>query len=244
MGELHLEIITDRLLREFGVGANVGRPQVAYKETVTGTARAQGRFVRQSGGRGQYGDVWLEVGPSDQYLEFASAVGGNVIPAEYVSAVETGIRGAMESGVLGGYPITNVRVRLVGGSYHEVDSSDLAFKIAASMAFRNAVRADRPVLQEPIMSVEVVAPEARVGEVIADLNGRRARIQGMDPSPGGTQTLRALVPLAEMFGYATELRSLTQGRATYTMEPSHYATVPENVAEQILAGQYAYSTGA
>ena len=244
MGELHLEIITDRLVREFGVGASVGKPQVSYKETVTGVARAQGRYVRQTGGRGHYGDVWLEVGPSDQYLVFEDCTRGGVVPAEYVRAVEAGVREAMESGVLGGYPMTNLHVKLVDGSYHEVDSSDLAFKIAASMAFRNAVRADRPVLQEPMMAVEVVVTEDRVGEVIADLNGRRARIQGMEPSPGGTQTLRALVPLAEMFGYATELRSLTQGRGTYTMEPSHYDRVPEAVAERILPGQFAYSAGA
>ncbi len=243
MGELHLEIITDRLLREFGVGANVGRQQVAYKETVTSVARAQGKYVRQSGGRGQYGDVTLEIGPCDQYLVFEDATKGGVVPQQFVPAVEQGVREAMESGVLGGYPMTNLQVRLVDGSFHEVDSSDLAFKIAASMAFRNAVRADRPVLQEPVMSVEVVTPEEKVGEVIADLNGRRAHITGMEPTPGATQTVRAMVPLAEMFGYATDLRSLTQGRATYTMEPSHYDTVPENVAERIVPGQYAYSGG-
>jgi len=244
MGELHLEIITDRLLREFSVGANVGRPQVAYKETVTSAGRAQGKFVRQTGGRGQYGDVWLEVGPSEQHLVFEDATKGGVIPREFIPAIEAGVREAMESGVLGGYPMTGVHVKVVDGSYHEVDSSELAFKIAGGMAFRNAVRADRPILMEPIMSVEVVAPEERVGEVIADLNSRRARIQGMDPAPGGTQAVRALVPLAEMFGYATQLRSLTQGRATYTMEPCQYGPVPEQLMEQILPGQYAHPVGA
>jgi elongation factor G len=236
MGELHLEIVVDRLLREFKVAANVGRPQVSYRETLTAVAEGEGRFVRQTGGRGQYGHVLLRVAPAPAGgIEFESRVSGGEVPREFIPAIERGARGAMEGGVLAGYPVTDVKVTLLGGSYHEVDSSEMAFQIAAAMAFRDAAGRAHPVLKEPIMKVEVVVAEDRLGDVIGDLNGRRADIQGMEPSPGGTQTIRALVPLAEMFSYATALRSLTQGRATYTMEPSHYQEVPAQIAEQLLA---------
>lgn len=236
MGELHLEIIVDRLLREFNVAASVGRPQVSYREALTGTAEGEGRFVRQSGGHGQYGHVTLQVAPAPGAgIEFENRVTGGQIPKEFIPAAERGVRGAMEGGVLAGYPMTDVKVTLLGGSYHEVDSSEIAFEIAGAMAFRDAAGRAQPMLKEPIMKVEVVVGEDRLGDVIGDLNGRRADIQGMEPSPGGTQTVRALVPLAEMFGYATALRSLTQGRATYTMEPSHYQQVPAQIADQLLA---------
>jgi len=236
MGELHLEIVVDRLLREFKVAANVGRPQVSYRETLTAAAEGEGRFVRQTGGRGQYGHVLLRVAPAPAGgIEFESRVSGGEVPREFIPAIERGARGAMEGGVLAGYPVTDVKLTLLGGSYHEVDSSEMAFQIAAAMAFRDAAGRAHPVLKEPIMKVEVVVAEDRLGDVIGDLNGRRADIQGMEPSPGGTQTIRALVPLAEMFSYATALRSLTQGRATYTMEPSHYQEVPAQIAEQLLA---------
>jgi len=237
MGELHLEILVDRVLREFGVAATVGRPQVAYRETVSEAARAQGRYVRQTGGRGQYGDVVLEVGPlpAGEGFLFENQITGNAVPKQFVPAVEAGIREAMESGVLAGYPMIDIRAALVDGSYHEVDSSEMAFKIAGSMAFQQAYREAHPVLKEPIMKVEVVAPEAHVGDVMSDLNARRGHIAGMEPTPGGTQTILAMVPLAEMFGYATRLRSLTQGRATYTMEPSRYEEVPKHIAETIIA---------
>jgi elongation factor G len=235
MGELHLEIVVDRLLREFNVAANVGRPQVAYREKVTSAAEGEGRFVRQTGGHGQYGHVVLRVAPSPSgTIEFDSKITQGAIPKEFIPSVERGVRGAMEGGVLAGYPMTEVKVTVLGGSYHEVDSSDMAFEIAGAMAFRDAASRAHPVLNEPVMKVEVVAAEDRLGEVIGDLNTRRGEILGMEPSPGGTQTIRALVPLAEMFGYATALRSLTQGRATYTMEPSHYQEVPAQIAEQLL----------
>jgi elongation factor G len=234
MGELHLEIITDRLLRQFSVGANVGKPQVAYRETVTRRAQGEGRHVRQTGGRGQYGHVILEVEPSQAGFSFTSAVRGGDIPTEFMSAVKDGVREALESGVLAGYPVNNVQVTVLGGSSHAVDSSELAFKIAASMAFRDAAHKAEPALLEPIMRVEVVTPEISLGDVIGDLNARRAEIQGMEPTPGATQTIRCLVPLAEMFGYATTLRSLTQGRATYTMEPYQYAPAPLQIADEIL----------
>ena len=236
MGELHLEIIVDRLLREFNVAANVGRPQVSYREALTTAAEGEGRFVRQTGGHGQYGHVVLRVEPSAaDGTEFESKVQAGAVPKEFVPAVERGVRGAMEGGVLSGYPVTGVKVTLLGGSYHEVDSSEIAFQIAGAMAFREAAGRANPVLNEPVMTVEVVVAEDRLGDVIGDLNSRRADILGMEPSPGGAQTIRALVPLAEMFSYATALRSLTQGRATYTMEPSHYQEVPAQIAEQLLA---------
>jgi elongation factor G len=236
MGELHLEIIVDRLLREFNVGANVGRPQVAYKETIRKAIEQQGRFVRQTGGRGQYGDVWIKVEPqaAGAGFEFVDAVKGGSIPREYIPAVEKGVREATENGALAGYPMVDVKVTLFDGSYHDVDSSEIAFKIAGSMAFKEATRKANPVLLEPIMAVEVVVPEEFMGDVIGDLSSRRGKVLGMDTRPAA-QAIDARVPLAEMFGYATDLRSMTQGRATYTMQFSHYEPVPAAVAEGIIA---------
>ncbi|HEX6175666.1 MAG TPA: elongation factor G [Candidatus Binatia bacterium] len=236
MGELHLEIIVDRLLREFNVGANVGKPQVAYKETVRKAVEQQGKFIRQTGGRGQYGDVWIKLEPQEPGagFEFVDAVKGGAIPREYIPAVEKGIKEATENGALAGYPIVDVKVTLFDGSYHDVDSSEIAFKIAGSMAFKEAARKASPVLLEPIMSVEVVVPEDFMGDVIGDLNSRRGKVLGMDSRPAA-QAIDARVPLAQMFGYATDLRSMTQGRATYTMQFSHYEPVPANVAEGIIA---------
>jgi elongation factor G len=236
MGELHLEIIVDRLLREFNVGANVGKPQVAYKETVRKTVEQQGRFIRQTGGRGQYGDVWikLEPQPTGQGFEFVDAIKGGSIPREYIPAVEKGVKEATENGALAGYPMVDVKVTLFDGSYHDVDSSEIAFKIAGSMAFKEAARKANPVLLEPIMSVEVVVPEDFMGDVIGDISSRRGKVLGMDTRPAA-QAIDARVPLAQMFGYATDLRSMTQGRATYTMQFSHYEPVPAAVAEGIIA---------
>ena len=236
MGELHLEIIVDRLLREFNVGANVGRPQVAYKETVRKAVEQQGRFIRQTGGRGQYGDVWIKLEPQapGAGFEFVDAVRGGAIPREYISAVEKGVREATGNGALAGYPIVDVKVTLFDGSYHDVDSSEIAFKIAGSMAFKEAARKAHPVLLEPIMSVEVVVPEDFMGDVIGDLSSRRGKVLGMDTRPAA-QAIDARVPLAQMFGYATDLRSMSQGRATYTMQFSHYEPVPAAVAEGIIA---------
>ena len=236
MGELHLEIIVDRLTREFRVGANVGKPQVAYKETIKVAAKAEGKFIRQTGGRGQYGHVWIEIEPIERGkgFEFVNKIVGGTIPREFIPAVEKGIVEAMEGGVLAGYPVVDVKVILFDGSYHEVDSSELAFKIAASMAFKDACKKGDIVLLEPIMDVEVVTPEEYMGEVIGDLNSRRGRIQSMEKR-GRAQVIRAMVPLAEMFGYATDLRSKTQGRGTYTMQFSHYDEVPKNLTEQIIA---------
>jgi elongation factor G len=248
MGELHLEIIVDRLLREFKVQANVGRPQVAYKETIRTTSEAEGKFIRQTGGRGQYGHVFLRVEPLEpgKGFEFVNKIVGGVVPREYIPAVEAGVREAMETGVLAGYPVIDIRVTLFDGSYHEVDSSEMAFKIAASMGFKSAVQKANPVLLEPIMAVEVVVPEEYMGDVIGDLNARRGRIEGMEPRAGGVQVIRGAVPLAEMFGYATDLRSRTQGRGTYTMQFSHYEETPRHVAEQVIkaqAGKVARSSG-
>ncbi|ADU52375.1 translation elongation factor 2 (EF-2/EF-G) [Thermaerobacter marianensis DSM 12885] len=236
MGELHLEIIVDRLMREFKVQANVGKPQVAYKETITRPARAEGKYIRQTGGRGQYGHVVLEIEPLEPGagFEFVNKIVGGVVPKEYIPAVEAGVREAMQNGILAGYPVLDVRVALVDGSYHEVDSSEMAFKIAGSMGFRNAALQAGPVLLEPIMKVEVVVPETYMGDVIGDINARRGRVEGMEPEAGGLQVIRAMVPLAEMFGYATDLRSKTQGRGTYTMQFSHYEQVPRNIADQIV----------
>lgn len=236
MGELHLEIIVDRLLREFKVGANVGKPQVAYKETIRTASKAEGKFVRQSGGRGQYGHVYIELAPQEagKGFEFVNKVVGGSIPREYISAVEKGIKEALDSGVLAGYPVVDVRVVLYDGSYHEVDSSEMAFKIAGSMAFKDASKKAKPVLLEPIMSVEVVTPEEYMGDVIGDLNSRRGKIQSMEKR-GNAQVIRTEVPLSEMFGYATDLRSKTQGRATYTMQFSHYEDVPKGIADAIIA---------
>ncbi len=236
MGELHLEIIVDRLLREFKVGANVGKPQVAYRETIKAVSRGEGKFIKQTGGRGQYGHVVIEIEPAEtgKGLEFVNKIVGGVIPKEYIPPVEKGIREAMDSGILAGYPVVDVKATLYDGSYHEVDSSELAFKIAGSMAFREASKKAQPVLLEPIMSVEVVTPEEYMGDVMGDLNSRRGKIQMMDRR-GKAQVIKALVPLSEMFGYATDLRSKTQGRATYTMQFSHYEEVPKAISDAIIA---------
>ncbi len=236
MGELHLEIIVDRLLREFKVEANVGKPQVAYRETIRKAVKQEGKFIRQTGGRGQYGHVWLEVEPNEPGggFVFINKIVGGVVPKEYIPAVEAGIKEAMESGVLAGYPMIDVKVTLFDGSYHEVDSSEMAFKIAASIGFKEAARKADPVLLEPIMKVEVVTPEDFMGDVVGDLNARRGRIEGMERR-ANAQVIRALVPLASMFGYATDLRSLTQGRAVYTMHFSHYEEVPANIAQELVS---------
>jgi elongation factor G len=236
MGELHLEILVDRLLREFAVAANIGKPQVAYRETIEGRSEAESRYVRQSGGRGQYGHVKLRVGPAepDQGMLFRNSIVGGVIPREFVPAVEAGAREVMDSGILAGYPMRDIVVELFDGSFHEVDSSELAFKIAGAMAFRDACRRARLVLLEPVMQVEVVLPEDYLGEVIGDLNARRGRIQTMEARPG-VQVLRAEVPMAEMFGYATGLRSITQGRGNYSMHFGKYEEVPKTISEEVVA---------
>jgi elongation factor G len=236
MGELHLEIIVDRLLREFKVGANVGKPQVAYRETIRNASKAEGKFVRQSGGRGQFGHVYIELEPLEpgKGFEFQSKVVGGAVPREYWSAVEKGIREATEGGILAGYPMVDIRATLYDGSYHEVDSSEMAFKIAGSMGFKEAAKKGKPVILEPIMNVEVVTPEDYMGDVIGDLNSRRGKIQQMEKR-GKAQVIKAQVPLSEMFGYATDLRSKTQGRATYTMQFAHYDEVPKSIAEAIIA---------
>ncbi|HSR13079.1 MAG TPA: elongation factor G [Thermodesulfobacteriota bacterium] len=235
MGELHLEIIVDRLMREFGVSVNVGKPMVAYRETITQPARAEGKFVRQTGGRGQYGHVLLQVEalPSGEKFRFVDAVKGGTVPREYIPAVEKGIREAAETGVLAGYPVVDVQVTLLDGSYHEVDSSEMAFRIAGSMGFQEAVKRAKPILLEPIMSVEVVVPESFIGEVSGDLASRRGKIGNLE-ARNGLRVLEAKVPLAEMFGYATQLRSNTQGRATFTMQFSHYERVPAAIAEEAV----------
>ena len=238
MGELHLEIIVDRLLREFKVEANVGKPQVAYKETIRGTADVDNKYARQSGGKGQYGHVKIRIEPNPgKGYEFVNAIVGGAIPKEYIPAVDQGIQGAMLSGVLAGYNVVDVKVTLYDGSYHEVDSSEMAFKIAASMAFKEAMRKAQPVLMEPIMKVAVIVPEEYMGDVIGDLNSRRGMIQGMDALPGATRINDRMVPLSEMFGYATDMRSKTQGRGQYTMEPSDYAEVPKSVGEKIISSR-------
>ena len=235
MGELHLEIIVDRMLREFKVGANVGRPQVAYKETITKTVEAEGKFIRQSGGRGQYGHVKVEISPNEvgKGFEFEDAIVGGVIPREYIPSVKQGIQGAMNNGVLAGYPVKDIKVKLFDGSTHDVDSSEMAFKIAGSMAFQDGCKKANPVLLEPQMKVEVVVPEEYLGDVIGNLNSRRGKISGILPRKDA-QVVSALVPLAEMFGYATQLRSISQGRAIYTMQFSHYEHAPQSVASEII----------
>jgi elongation factor G len=236
MGELHLEVLVDRMMREFRVQANVGRPRVAYRETITRPVRSEGKFVRQTGGHGQYGHAVLELEPAEKGagFEFEDATRGGVIPKEFIPAIEKGVREAMESGVLAGYPLVDLRARLVDGSWHEVDSSEMAFKVAGSMALKDGVAKAGPVLLEPVMKVEAVLPEEYAGDVLGNLTARRAEIEGMNPRPGGIQAIDARVPLAEMFGYATELRSMTQGRGTFTMEFDHYARVPASIAEAIL----------
>jgi elongation factor G len=236
MGELHLEIIVDRLLREFRVEANVGKPQVAYRETIRKKGEAQGKFVRQTGGRGQYGDVYIEVEPNEAGggFVFENKIVGGAVPKEYVPAVEKGIKEAMETGVLAGYPMVDIKVQLTDGSYHDVDSSEMAFKIAGSMGFKEACRRAKPILLEPVMDVEVVTPEEYMGAIVGDLNSRRGRILSME-ARGSSQVIRANVPLGQMFGYATEMRSMTQGRATYTMQFARYEEVPTAIAEEIMA---------
>jgi len=235
MGELHLDIIVDRMRREFKVEANVGKPQVAYRETIRGTVEQEGKFVRQSGGRGQYGHVYLRIEPQEPGAgyEFVNAIVGGVVPREYIGAVDKGVREQMENGVVAGYPVVDAKVTLYDGSYHDVDSSEMAFKIAGSMAFRDGALKARPVLLEPIMKVEVVTPEEYMGDVMGDLNRRRGLPQGMDDSPSG-KVIRAEAPLAEMFGYATDLRSMSQGRAVYSMEFEKYNEVPQNVADSVM----------
>ena len=234
MGELHLEIIVDRMKREFSVEANVGAPQVAYRETIRQAVDQEGKFVRQSGGRGQFGHVYLRIEPQEPGAgyEFHSEIVGGVVPREYVPAVDKGIQEAMEGGIQAGYPVVDVKVTLYDGSYHDVDSSEMAFKIAGSMGFKEGARKARPVVLEPIMKVEVVTPEEKMGDVIGDLNSRRGMVQGMEDSPAG-KLVKAEVPLSEMFGYATDLRGATQGRATYSMEFAKYEEVPASIAEQI-----------
>ncbi len=236
MGELHLDIIVDRLKREFKVEANVGKPQVAYKETIRNAVKVEGKFIRQSGGKGQYGHVWLEMEPLEpgSGIKFESKIVGGAVPKEYIKPIEAGIREAAESGVLAGYPVIDFKATLVDGSYHEVDSSEMAFKIAASMAFKEGCKQAKSVILEPIMRVEVTVPEEYMGDVIGDINSRRGRMEGME-ARGGAQIIRGFIPLAEMFGYATDLRSKTQGRGTYAMEPSHYEEVPKSVLETIVA---------
>ena len=236
MGELHLEIIVDRLLREFKVEANVGKPQVSYKETIRKTVEIEHKYARQSGGRGQYGHVWLKLEPMEpgKGYEFVNKIVGGAVPKEYIPAVDAGVQGAMQNGVLAGYNVVDVRVTLFDGSYHEVDSSEMAFKIAGSMAFKEGMRKADPVLKEPVMKVDVTTPEEYMGDVMGDLSARRGQIQGME-SRNGVQAISAFVPLGEMFGYATELRSRTQGRGQYTMQPSHYEEVPKSVQEALIS---------
>ncbi|MTI86248.1 MAG: elongation factor G [Firmicutes bacterium] len=239
MGELHLEVIVDRLFREFKVEANVGRPQVSYKETIRKSTKAEGKFVRQSGGRGQYGHVVLEIEPREPGLgyEFVNKIVGGSVPKEYIPAVNAGVREALENGTVAGYQMVDVKATLVDGSYHDVDSSEIAFKVAGSMALREAVKRARPVLLEPFMKIEVVVNEEYMGDVIGDINARRGRVEEMEPR-GNTQVIHGYVPLSEMFGYATELRSRTQGRGTYTMQFSHYEEVPQSIAQDIIAKNF------
>ena len=237
MGELHLEIIVDRMQREFKVDANVGRPQVAYRETIKRRVdKVEGKFVRQSGGKGQYGHVVINMQPAEpgQGFVFEDKIVGGVVPREYIGPVEQGIKEALENGILAGYPMVDVKVELVFGSYHEVDSSEMAFKIAGSMAFKEAAAKASPILLEPVMKVEVVTPEAYMGDVLGDISSRRGKIGGMDQR-GEAQVINAMVPLSEMFGYSTKLRSMSQGRAVYSMEFAHYEEVPKAKAEEIIS---------
>ena len=238
MGELHLDIIVDRLKREFKVECNVGKPQVAYKETIRNKVKVQGKFIRQSGGKGQYGDVWFEMEPLEpgKGVEFESKIVGGAVPKEYIKPIEQGLREAAETGILAGYPVIDFKASLVDGSYHEVDSSEMAFKIAASMAFKEGCKQAKSVLLEPIMKVEITVPEEYMGDVIGDVNSRRGRMEGME-AQSGNQVIRSFIPLSEMFGYATDLRSKTQGRGTYSMEPSHYEEVPKSILETIVSSR-------
>lgn len=241
MGELHLDIIVDRMRREFSVECNVGKPQVAYRECITSTVEVEGKFVRQSGGRGQYGHVWLKLEPIDiegeDTYEFVNEIVGGVVPKEYIPAVDKGIQEQMKNGVLAGYPVLGVKATLYDGSFHDVDSNEMAFKIAGSMAFRNGALEASPKVLEPMMKVEVITPEENMGDVVGDLNRRRGMIEGMEEAPAGMKAVNAQVPLAEMFGYATDLRSATQGRASYSMEFLKYAEAPNNVAEQVMSAR-------
>jgi elongation factor G len=235
MGELHLEIIVDRMMREFKVEASVGKPQVAYRETITKATPAEGKFVRQSGGKGQYGHCKIELTPNEPGagIEFENAIVGGVIPKEYIGSVEAGIREAAQSGIVGGYEVVDFKVKLVDGSYHEVDSSEMAFKIAGSMALKDGLQKANSVLLEPMMKVEVLIPEESLGDVMGNINSRRGRIEGTEMR-GGSQVVHAMVPLAEMFGYATDLRSKTQGRGQFTMQVDHYEPVPKSIAEKVV----------
>lgn len=239
MGELHLEIIVDRMKREFKVEANVGKPQVAYRETIRGSTEVEGKFVRQSGGRGQFGHCWLKIEPQEEGAgyTFVNAVVGGVIPKEYIPAIDKGIQEQMKNGILAGYPVIDVKVSVFDGSYHDVDSNEMAFKIAASMGFKKGALQSKPVILEPVMKVEVVTPEDFMGDIVGDLNRRRGIINGMEDAPGGIKIVDAQVPLSEMFGYATSMRSLTQGRASYSMEPLRYMEAPNNVTEAIIAAR-------
>ena len=235
MGELHLDIIVDRMKREFGVEANIGKPQVAYRETIRETVNSEGKFIRQTGGRGQYGHVWIKIEPIDgDGYEFVDAIVGGVVPREYINAVDKGIHDQLANGVLAGYPLQGVKATLYDGSYHDVDSSEVAVKVAGAMAMRVGALDARPVLLEPVMNVEVVTPEEYYGDVVGDLNRRRGIVQGMEDVPAG-KAVRAEVPLAEMFGYATDMRSATQGRANFSMEFSKYSDVPDNIAESVIS---------
>ena len=238
MGELHLEIIVDRLKREFNVECTVGKPQVAYKETFRNKVHVQGKFIRQSGGRGQYGDVWLDMEPLEpgKGIEFETAIVGGVVPKEYFKAIEDGVREAANSGILAGYPVIDFKAVLVDGSYHEVDSSEMAFKIAGSMAFKEGCKQGHSVLLEPIMKVDITVPEEYMGDVIGDVNSRRGRMEGMDTIDGVSE-IHSYIPLSEMFGYATDLRSKTQGRGVYSMEPHSYEEVPKSVLEKITSAR-------
>jgi elongation factor G len=235
MGELHLEIIVDRMRREFKVEANVGKPQVAYRETIRGTIESEGKHVKQSGGRGQFGHVWLKIEPNAQGKgnEFINGIVGGAVPREFIPAVEKGVKEAIETGVMAGYPVVDTKVTLFDGSYHDVDSDEISFRMAAIFGFKDGFRKAKPVILEPIMKVEVVTPEDYMGDVIGDLNRRRGQIQGMEDTPAG-KTVTAEVPLSEMFGYATTVRSMSQGRATFTMEFSKYLEVPSHIADAII----------
>jgi elongation factor G len=237
MGELHLEVLVERMKREFGVEANVGAPQVAYREAIRKSVEVEGKFVKQSGGRGQYGHVWLKIEPNEagKGFEFVDAIKGGSVPREYIPAVRKGLEDSLPNGVLAGFPVVDVKCTLFDGSYHDVDSNENAFKMAASIGFKDGMRKASPVLLEPMMSVEVETPEDYTGTVMGDLSSRRGMVQGMEDMAGGSKVVKAEVPLAEMFGYSTALRSATQGRATYTMEFKHYSEAPKNVAEAIMS---------
>jgi elongation factor G len=236
MGDLHLEIMINRLRNQFGVGVDIGTPKVAYKETVKGATKVQGKFKRQSGGRGQYGDCWIEIEPLERgkEFEFVDKIVGGAIPRNYIPSVEKGVKEAMHSGIIAGYPVVDIRVTLYDGSFHPVDSSDMAFQIAGSMAFKKGQEEAKPILLEPIMNVEIYVPDEFMGQITGDLNSRRGRIMGMEPQ-GKIQMVKATVPLAEMFKYASELRSMTSGRGSYTMRFSHYEEVPAKIAQTIIA---------